>query len=505
MTLTVALCATALYNDSIRSTVRNQSIERTGLGNHLLSTRKLVHMAMLGFAFLLPFLTWVQAAGAAVLALMFNVFILPSLGLDLRKRPLSVGAPLAGVVDNGNPVPAGPSAQRVLEAAGVSGWQGRPLDTWRGIVLYPLSVLALILVYRHSLPVVSAVWAIMALGDGMASVVGEARGGPALPHNPEKRWSGFGAFVLAGTAGAYLLTRWANPPASPQSALVISAAAALVGALVESLPIRLDDNLSVPLVCGGFMFCVSLMEWGAFWSNWPYLKLRIVFATGVNLTLALVALLLRLVNKSGAAAGFVLGVAIYLGYGYKSFLLLLAFFALGSAATRLGYAHKAERGVAERRGGARSWREAVANTVAAAFFALLAITTPYQAAFLLALIAALAEAAGDTVSSEIGQWLSPRTYLITNLRPVPSGENGGVSWGGTLAGLAASVIVVGLGYGLGLCSRGGAALALGAAVGGNLLDSLLGATLERRGLVTNGIVNFAGTSFAGALALGLSL
>ena len=37
----------------------------------------------------------------------------------------------------------------------------------------------------------------------------------------------------------------------------------------------------------------------------------------------------------------------------------------------------------------------------------------------------------------------------------------------------------------------------------DLFDSLLGATIERRGLVTNGIVNFAGTSFAGGLALAL--
>jgi uncharacterized protein (TIGR00297 family) len=478
-------------------------------GRSWLSNRKLVHISMLGFAFLLPFLTWVQAAGAALLALMFNLFILPSLAFDLRKRPLSVGAPLSGAFEDAAPPPVGPSAQRVLGPARWSGrlggLEGRPLHTWTGIILYPISVLALILVYRHSLAVVGAAWAIMALGDGMASVVGEARGGPALPHNSEKTWSGFGAFVLAGTTGAYVLTRWSNPAASPRSALVASAAAAVVGALVESLPIRLDDILSVPLVCGGFLFCVSLMEWAAFWSNWPFLKLRILLAAIVNLTLALLALRLRLVNNSGAAGGFVLGVAIYLGYGYKSFLLLLAFFTLGSVATRLGYANKAKRGVAERRGGARSWREAVANTVAAAFFALFVVTTQHQAAFLLAMIASLAEAAGDTVSSEIGQWLSPRAYLITDLRPVPAGENGGVSLGGTLAGLAASAIVVGLGYGMGLCSPGGAALALGAAIGGHLLDSLLGATLERRGLVTNGIVNFAGTSFAGAVALGFSL
>jgi uncharacterized membrane protein len=67
---------------------------------------------------------------------------------------------------------------------------------------------------------------------------------------------------------------------------------------------------------------------------------------------------------------------------------------------------------------------------------------------------------------------------------------------------------VGLGLGLGLCGPyrfAGPAIAWGAAVAGNLLDSFLGATLERRGLVTNGTVNFAGTSVAGGLALGLAL
>ncbi len=62
-----------------------------------------------------------------------------------------------------------------------------------------------------------------------------------------------------------------------------------------------------------------------------------------------------------------------------------------------------------------------------------------------------------------------------------------------------------LGLVLGLCSVRGAVIVFVAAVAGNLLDSLLGATIERRGLVTNGIVNFAGTSFAGALALMLAM
>jgi uncharacterized protein (TIGR00297 family) len=437
----------------------------------LLSTRKIVHMSMLSFAFLLPYLTWTQAAGCALLALLFNLAVLPRLDVDLRKSP--VGAPGAGV--------------------------------WTGIVIYPLSVLALILLYRHNLHIVAAVWAIMALGDGMASVAGGALRGPALPWDHEKTWSGFVGFLVAGTAGAYLLTRWVAPAVEPGLALRVCAATALVGALVESTPIRLDDNATVPLVAGAFMFCVYFVERSALDSNLPYLGRRVLLAVAINLTLAALALGLKMVTRSGAICGFLLGVAVYLGYGYKSFLLMFAFFLIGSVATRFGYARKAARGVAEKRGGARSWREALANSLAGAFFSILVITTHHEGAFLMALIAAFAEATGDTVSSEIGQWLSRRAYLITTFKPVPAGENGGVSVGGSLAGVLASVLVVGLGYSLGLCGKGGATMALAGAVAGNLLDSLLGATLERRGLVTNGIVNFAGSSFAGALALGIAL
>jgi uncharacterized protein (TIGR00297 family) len=289
---------------------------------------------------------------------------------------------------------------------------------------------------------------------------------------------------------------------------MVCAAASLLGAVIESIPIPLDDNVTVPLVVGAFMFCAFLVERSALDSNLPYLGRRIFLAIAVNLAFALLACALKTASRSGAVCGFFLGTAIYLGYGYKSFLLLFAFVLLGSVATRLGFSKKAARGVAERRGGARSWREALANLLAAAFFAFLVITTHHEAAFLIALVAALAEAAGDTVSSEIGQWTSDRAYLITTFEAVPAGEDGGISLGGTAAGFAASAIIMALGLGLGLCGPyrfAGPAIAVGAALAGNLFDSFLGATIQRRGLVTNGIVNFAGTSVAGALALGLAL
>ncbi len=433
----------------------------------LVTTRKTVHMSMLVFAFLLPFLTWPQAVGCAVLALLFNIFLLPRLEVDFGKRP---------------------------------GREREADSPWTGIILYPVSVLLLILFYRRSMQIVAAVWAIMALGDGLASVVGEAMGGPVLPYNPRKTWWGFSAFVVAGTMGAYALTRWVARSLPASQGLAVCAATAVVGALVESVPIRLDDNLTVPLVSGGFMFCAYLVDRQWLAGNLPALGIRAPRGVAVSVAFALLAWGLKTVNSSGVIAGFLLGMAIYLGAGFRGFLVLLGFFLLGSVATRLGYATKAARGVAEHRSG-RSWREALANALAGAFFAILVVTTPYPAAFTLAFVAAFAEAAGDTVSSEIGQWLSARAYLITSFRPVAAGENGGITLAGTAAGTIASAAVVTLAWGLGLTGKGGAAVALAAAMLGTFLDSLLGATLERRGLVTNGIVNFAGTSVAGVLTL----
>jgi uncharacterized protein (TIGR00297 family) len=435
------------------------------------STRKIVHISMLLFAFLLPFLTWVQAAGCAVLALLFNVFVLPRLGADLHKR-------LAGETS---------------------------VDVWTGIVIYPISVLLLILFYPRHLYIAAAVWAIMAWGDGAAGIVGESMQGPALPWNRAKTWSGFVGFNLFGTLGAYILLRWVGPQIPWSHAWILASLTAFVGAIVESLPIRLDDNASVPLICGGFLFCILMVEQSALQSNLPFLGLRVILACLINLMLAFTAIAVGTVTLSGAVMGAFLGSIVYMGWGYKSFALPLLFFVLGSAATRWGYARKAALGVAEKLGGRRSWREAVANLLAGAFFATMVILTHHEAAFLAALIACFAEAAGDTISSELGQVMSSQAFLITTFKPVKAGENGGISAFGTLAGTVASTLIVALAFALHLCTKGPALIALAAAILGNLFDSLLGATIEHRGLVTNGLVNFAGTTFAGALALAAML
>jgi hypothetical protein len=85
--------------------------------------RKIVHIATGAFALLLYYLTWWQSALLALLAVAFNVLVLPALA---------------------------PRLYRPAERGRRTG----------GIVLYPVAVLALIVVFRERLDFAAAAWGI---------------------------------------------------------------------------------------------------------------------------------------------------------------------------------------------------------------------------------------------------------------------------------------------------------------------------------------------------------
>jgi uncharacterized protein (TIGR00297 family) len=168
---------------------------------------------------------------------------------------------------------------------------------------------------------------------------------------------------------------------------------------------------------------------------------------------------------------------------------LVALFVLTFAATHFGRKKKEARGMAEARSGRRA-SQIVANLGVATLCALMG--------WYCGCIAALAEATADTVSSEIGQALGGRAWLITTFRRVPAGKDGGVSVAGTIAGVVAAGVVVAAGF-LHHAAWPDKALVFGAGCAGLFFDSLLGATVEERGWLGNDLVNFSSTLFAAAV------
>jgi uncharacterized protein (TIGR00297 family) len=432
--------------------------------------RKVVHMGVGALAFALRWLGPLWGAACALGACLFNLLLLPRLG--------------------------GRRLWRDHEQAA-----GRSL----GILLYPLSVLVLILAFWRRLEVAAAAWGILAFGDGMASVVGMTVGRAKLPWNPRKSWAGSLAYWLFGTAAATALLVWTVPGrVDPRFALAAAAAATLLAAALESLPQGLDDNLGVPMVTALFLLGLLLTagRWDAFWAGGAASRLAV--GAAVNLVLAVAGYAARTVDRSGAVAGLLVGTAIWACLGWRGYLLLLAFFVLGSGLTKLGYRAKLAAGTAQERGGRRGARHALANAGVAVACALFAATTAYPLLYTLAFAAAFATAAADTAGSEIGQLMGRRTFLITTFRPVPRGTDGAVSLEGTVAGILAAAVVAGLGVALGLFPWVGGALVVAAAFAGTVIESVVGATLEKRALLDNEAVNFLNTLVGALIAAALS-
>lgn len=431
--------------------------------------RKLVHMSVGLVAFALHFLSPLAAAGCALAALLFNLFVLPRVG--------------------------GRRLWREHETA-----RGMSL----GIVLYPATVLLLILAFHRRLEVAAAVWGILAFGDGMASLVGMTVGRAKLPWNPKKSWAGTLAYLVFGGLAAVVLLQWTAPGRYGITfAVVACLAAALLAAILESMPQGLDDNVAVPLISGLALYGLLLTQ--GQWQQFPepLLLRNLAIGAAVNVVLAGLGLAVRGVNRSGAVAGWVVGTVIYSCLGWRGYLLLLAFFVLGTAATKLGYARKAAAKLAQEGGGRRSARHALANTAVAAACALFATRTPYWGPFLLAFAAAFATKTSDTMASEIGQLYGRRTFLITTLRPVPRGTEGAVSLEGTLAGIVGSLLVGGLGALVGFYGGLGVGIVAVAAFVATTAESLVGATLEKQGLLDNEAVNFLNTLIGAVTALAL--
>lgn len=237
--------------------------------------------------------------------------------------------------------------------------------------------------------------------------------------------------------------------------------------------------------------------------SWQHANPHLFPAAGLAVAFALLAWGMNAITAGAVLTGVFLTIVLYLAAGPAALFPILTVFLLTLVSSRAGRRKKERLGTVENSRG-RGALQILANLSVAAICAAPLIVVPYARYILLAgASAALAEAAGDTVSSELGQIFGGYPRLITTWRRVPPGQDGGVSIAGTISSLCAILIVCTSCQWANLLLPQFYWTVLGAAFLGTIVDSLLGATLERPGRLGNNAVNFTSTAFAAALAIAI--
>ncbi len=185
----------------------------------------------------------------------------------------------------------------------------------------------------------------------------------------------------------------------------------------------------------------------------------------------------RSLSPSGALAAAVVG-TLSVAAGWSWGVLLIAFFASGSALSKLGERRKADLiGSIVEKGGERDAVQVLANggIFAAAAVAHVLFPSPIWLALG---SGALAASAADTWATEVGTLAGGAPISIISGKRVPPGTSGGITFVGSVAAIAGAIFIAVVAA-LANWPVPFTAITVGG-VAGALADSLLGATIQAR-------------------------
>jgi uncharacterized protein (TIGR00297 family) len=203
---------------------------------------------------------------------------------------------------------------------------------------------------------------------------------------------------------------------------------------------------------------------------------------------------------TASITGGVIGFLIFMGTGFCGVIMMATFFLLGTLATSWKLSVKRSLDLAETDKGRRTAWQVIANAGVAGLLALIITLRPqYTNVGIVMIAASFASATADTLSSELGNVYGRKFYNIITFKKDKRGENGVVSLEGTLIGITGSIIIAVI-YALGNKWDINVVWIIIAGTVGNLTDSILGATLERKFILNNNAVNFSNTAIAAAVA-----
>lgn len=203
----------------------------------------------------------------------------------------------------------------------------------------------------------------------------------------------------------------------------------------------------------------------------------------VVLAFALAAVLVNAIDARGFLASAMVGFAVMYGGGFSWFVIVAVFFTLGVAFTLYKYGYKRRLGSAQGKGGARNWPHILANGGLASIAAVWSLASPDPAPAVI-FLGAISTSAADTVATELGLLSHSQPKLITDpSKTVPPGTSGGVTPLGFVGSVFASLVIGIMALLLGVLSSPYFILPICVVGGvfGAVFDSLLGATIQRKG------------------------
>ncbi len=201
-------------------------------------------------------------------------------------------------------------------------------------------------------------------------------------------------------------------------------------------------------------------------------------------------------------AGF-LGTILWGCLSWQGWLSVVFYLIFGSLVTKIGYKYKSKKGIAEKRGGRRGAENVWGSAATGFFFAILIKFNIGNLDILkVAFASSFSAKLGDTFGSEIGKRFGQSTFLITTLRKVEKGTEGGISFEGTLASIFGSLIMAFVIFKLGLISSYLQFFIV--SISGflaTLVESIIGAVFQDRFDLSNELVNVIQTSIGSILAV----
>jgi uncharacterized protein (TIGR00297 family) len=206
--------------------------------------------------------------------------------------------------------------------------------------------------------------------------------------------------------------------------------------------------------------------------------------------IGLITYLRKALDLFGSIFMIVMGIIIIFTAGANWLMLIFIFLLLGLISTKYKHQYKTEIGVYE---GTRSLKNVISNGIVPFVMAAFGNYGGF--------IGSIATATADTLASEVGVVEQPR--LITTLKKVPPGTDGGISIVGTAAGIIGSGVIGVSAYILGIFPDPYTTLKIAIIAGtvGCFVDSILGAVLERRNYISNEYVNLIATITGAALGI----